>query len=255
MKGEYIVKTNKKWVLFLAAVLTVLGISVMSQSAFAATGTSKATYAKLYNANYPTSLKRGSAFSIRGQIRSTTTITAVRAGVYRNKKGTNPVTARSVRPYSTTYNLVVLDPYIYFDRLAAGKYYYVVAAQNSRGSRILLSKAFTVTGGSTSTSGYPKISGANYPTTIRRGGVFSVKGTITSGTRMTNVTAGVFINSNATGLRTGRSVNPNATSYSLSRIDQYIQFDKLASGTYYYIVKATNQYGTRILVRKRFTVS
>ncbi len=242
--------------MFLAAVLAVLGIGIMSQTASAATanGKAKAAYPTLSSANYPTSIKMGNPFSVRGIVRSNSTITALRAGVYRDKKGRNAVTARSVRPYATVYSIARLDPYIYFDRLAAGSYYYVIAAQNSAGSRILLSKAFKVTGG-TSTGAYPKITGANYPTTVRRGNVFSVKGTIKSGTRMTNVTAGVFLYSNATGVKIGRSVNPNATSYSLSRIDQDLHFENLPAGKYYYIVKATNQYGTKILVRKHFTVA
>lgn len=253
MKGEVILKTNRRWVLFLAAVLTVLGIGIMSQSASAATKASKATYPTLSSANYPKTVKMGTPFSVRGIVRSNTTITALRAGVYRDKKGRNAVTARSIRPYATVYSIDRLDPYIYFDRLAPGSYYYVIAAQNSAGSKILLSKAFKVTGGSATTT-YPRITGANYPKTVRRGGVFSVKGTVRSTVKMTNVTAGVFLNSNATGLRTGRSVNPNSTTFSLARIDQDIHFESLARGTYYYIVKATNAYGTKILVRKAFNV-
>ena len=243
-------KTKKKWGLIIATFLAALGIVLMSQTAFAAS-----KYPKLTGANYPTgTLRAGTPFSIRGVITSPTTIKAVRVGVFRDKKGKNAVTARTARPYATRYNIGALDPYVYFDRLAAGSYYYIVAAQNSASSRILLRKAFKVSGGS-ATSGYPKITGANYPTSIRRGGVFSIRGTISSGSKLTNVTVGVFTSSNATGVKTGRSVNPNSTTYNVANMDSYIQFNILPAGRYYYIVKATNANGTKILVRKRFTVS
>ena len=220
----------------------------------------KASYPTITSANYPTSIRQGSTFIIRGIVRSTTTLVAVRAGVFHDKAGRNAATSRTMRPYSTVFNLSALDPYVYFNHLAPGSYYYIVAARNLAGTRILVRKSFTVTGssggsGSTVRAGYPKISGVRYPTSIRYGSVFSVKGTITSSTRLTNVTAGVFLNSNATMLQTGRSVNPGTTSYSLANIDAYIYFNRLPRGTYYYIVKATNAYGSKLLVRKRFTVS
>lgn len=214
-------------------------------------------YPTISNANAPAkTIKRGSVFMIRGTISSQSLIQKVRVGVFHDKKGTNPATARQVTVGSRTYNIAYLDPYIEFDRLPVGSYYYIVAAKNAVGSKILVRKAFKVTGSNSGTGSYAKITGANYPSgTIRYGAFFSIRGTVSSTTKLTKVTAGVYTNSDATGMRTGMSMNPNAKTFSLTRLDDYVYFNKLPRGRYYYIVTATNGYGTKMLLRKAFTVA
>jgi hypothetical protein len=199
---------------------------------------------------YPTTLTPGSTFVIKGTIRSSETIRKVTAGIYRSSNRTNAVYAKSVAPGSKSYNLAGLDPYLAFDKLSAGTYYYAVTATISRGTKVLLNRKFTV-----SKPAYAKITGYTYPKSMRKGQTFSVKGTVTSNSTLSRVTAGVYRNADRTGQVTGKEVNPGTKKYDLSQLDNYIYFDRLPKGTYYYIVSATNATGYKMLLRSKFVVS
>lgn len=112
---------------------------------------------------------------------------------------------------------------------------------------------FSVSGGGQSQGGsVPAISNHNAPTSLEVNQAYSIKGTISSDTNITSVTAGVFTSS--TNMVTGKTVYPKATSYNLANIDRYVYFDRLKAGTYYYIVKAANAAGTKTLICQIFTV-
>lgn len=96
------------------------------------------------------------------------------------------------------------------------------------------------------------ISGANSPGTITQGDKFSISGTISSGTSLTNVTVGCYdVDGN---MKTGKSVSPNATSYDIKNLDSYVYFNNLAPSVYYYRVTATNSAGSKTLINKVFIV-
>ena len=95
-------------------------------------------------------------------------------------------------------------------------------------------------------------SGVNTPGNIKVGNVFSLYGTISSGSVLKSVTVGVY-NSLGT-MMTGKSANPNAYSYNIHNLDNYVLFNKLAAGTYSYKVIATDASGTKTLVNKSFKV-
>lgn len=112
---------------------------------------------------------------------------------------------------------------------------------------------FSVSGGGQSQTGSaPAISNYNAPSSLEVGQIYSIQGTISSDTALTSVTAGVFTSS--TDMVTGKTVYPNATSYNLKNIDRYVYFNNLRAGTYYYVVKAENASGTKVLVSQIFTV-
>lgn len=52
------------------------------------------------------------------------------------------------------------------------------------------------------------------------------------------------------------TVQPNATSYSISKIDPYVYFNKLPAGTYYYRITAVNSAGslTDFTLPMQFTI-
>ena len=198
--------------------------------------------------NYPTTIPKGGVFSITGTISSQSSkITSLTVGVY-DSAGTLK-TGRTVSPNTTSYNVANVDDYIAFNILDAGTYKYRITATNSSGTKILLDKEFTVTDITDNLS----ITGYNYPTTIPKGGVFSITGTISSqSSKITSLTVGVY--DSAGTLKTGRTVNPNATSYNVANVDDYIEFNILDAGTYKYKITATNSAGTKILLEKEFTV-
>ena len=98
--------------------------------------------ARIINQNYPTSIKEGSSFSIKGTIQSDTKLTSVVVGVY-GADGKVKL-SKSASPNATSYDLKNLDSYIKFGTLNAGVYKYRVTAKNSAGENVLIDKAFAV---------------------------------------------------------------------------------------------------------------
>ena len=98
----------------------------------------------------------------------------------------------------------------------------------------------------------PTITGANSPGTLTVGSVFSIKGTVSSGQKLTSVTAGVYdANGN---MKTGKSANPNSTSYSIVGLDNEVYFNHLTPGVYRYQVSAEAGGKTTVLLNKDFIV-
>jgi len=96
------------------------------------------------------------------------------------------------------------------------------------------------------------ISGATKPGTLKKGSSFTIKGKISSETKITSVTVAVYDTSGDKQI--GKTVKPNAKSYSLSKVDSSIKFGGLSAGVYRYKVTAKNSYGTTTLVNKVFVV-
>lgn len=198
--------------------------------------------------NYPTTIKKGGVFSITGIVSSgSSNITSLTVGVYDSAGKLK--TGKTVSPNTTSYNIANVDDYITFNTLDVGTYKYKITATNSAGTKTLLEKEFTVTDITDTLS----ITGYNYPTSIKKGGVFSITGTVNSGSsKITSLTVGVY---DSTGtLKTGRTVSPNTTSYNVANVDDYIEFNILDVGTYKYKIIATNSSGTKTLLEKEFTV-
>lgn len=98
----------------------------------------------------------------------------------------------------------------------------------------------------------PTISGYNTPSSLKVGQAYSIKGTINSDTTLTSVTVGVYDTNGS--MITGKTVSPNSTKYNLANVDNYVYFNKLPAGGYYYRITAKNYGGTKTLVDSVFTV-
>ena len=106
---------------------------------------------------------------------------------------------------------------------------------------------------STSTStAAPTISGQTKPSTMKAGKSFDIRGTITSGQTLTEVTVGVYDTSGI--MKIGKTVKPNAKSYDLRNVDTSIKFGSLSTGGYRYKVTAKTGAGTTTLVNSTFMV-
>lgn len=96
------------------------------------------------------------------------------------------------------------------------------------------------------------ISGASTPGTLVTGHGMTVNGVISSGSSLSNVTAGAY---DCNGLmKTGISVNPNSKTFDLNTRDADIRFSSLSPGVYTYRVTATNELTSKTLVEKVFIV-
>jgi uncharacterized repeat protein (TIGR02543 family) len=100
------------------------------------------------------------------------------------------------------------------------------------------------------------ISGAVYPSgTLTSGSSFGLRGIISSGYKLTNVSAYVYdIYGNA---KLSYSVNPGATSYDIQTggLNSAFSFGKLSDGSYTYVVRATDASGTtKTLINSDFII-
>ena len=195
------------------------------------------------NAKIP-DIKKGKTASVSGTLTSTSKITSVTVGVYDNSN--KRVTGITVSPNSTTYNLKNADRYVYFNTLPVGNYHYIIIASNETDSDlILVNQSFSVTDGST-TNDAITISGNSKISDLKKGKTASVTGTLTSKSKMTSVTVGVYDSNNK--LVTGKTVQVNATTYNLKNLDKYVYFNTLPVGNYHYIVKASNSTNSNLTV-------
>ncbi len=105
-------------------------------------------------------------------------------------------------------------------------------------------------------TGSLKIGSGKYnPGTLVKGKSYSISGNITSDYKITSVTVGIY-KSSGTATAQVKTVKPNAKSYNISKVDSYIKFGSISTGTYDFIVKATDASGvTKTLVKNRFNVT
>lgn len=101
------------------------------------------------------------------------------------------------------------------------------------------------------------LTGASYPTILKKGSRFTVKGKITSANILKKVVVVVERADNGKDISYAtKSVVPNSKTYNLNKIDQYIAFRKLPVGEYRYKIKATDAKGTvKTLLRRKFKVT
>lgn len=223
-----------------------------------ATGEDKLTISG--GTSVPDTLAVGKALNVTGTVTSASSdMTALTVGIY-NMDG-KFMTGKTINPKAKTYNLKNLDAYVEFNKLPAGEYVYAVIASNGANTNYALTnKKFTV--GSGSTPSDPGVSsdkltitgGTNVPSNLAVGKALNVVGTVTSdSSNMTALTVGVYDSKG--NFKTGKTINPNAKTYDLKKLDNYVEFNKLPAGSYVYAVIASNAANTNYtLVNKSFTV-
>ena len=199
----------------------------------------------------PSSIPKGKSVSVKGTVASAnSSITSLTVGVY-DAEG-KLVTGKTVAPNAKTYNLKNVDKYIEFNKLSAGAYTYKVIATNSANKdSVIVSQAFSV---NDSSDVLTITNGTVIPDSIKKGSPVTVKGTVTSANSdITAVTVGVYDADKK--LVTGKTAVPNAKTYNIGKLDNYIEFDKLTDGNYSYMVFASNAGNTNyVIVNKPFTV-
>lgn len=210
----------------------------------------------------PDSVEQGKGVAVQGVVSSEdSNITSVTVGIYDSSR--KLVTGKSALPKAKSYDISKLDSYVGFAKLAPGSYTYMVFATNGTNTNyVLTNKSFTVTAaGSTpaavaETTDTMSISnGTSLPGGLKKGKFVTVKGTVTSAeSNLTSLTVGVYDQSG--NMVTGKTVQPNAKSYNVNKLDNFVAFDKLNNGTYAYKVIATNAANKdQVIVNQTFAVS
>ncbi|MCR4646222.1 MAG: hypothetical protein K5695_12575 [Oscillospiraceae bacterium] len=219
-------------------------------------GTSAAPYI-VGGTAVPSSLAVGQTLSVKGTVYSSSAMSSLTVGVY----DTTGVfrTGRTIAPGAAVYDVSALDSYVEFNKLPAGSYVYAVIVTNAtKKDYAVVNKSFTIGSGSTTPIGSDALTvyGSNsVPATLTQGRPLSVFGTVTSGSsNMTSLTCGVY-DSNGRFV-TGRTINPNARSYDLKKLDAYVSFNTLPVGNYTYAVIASNaSHSNYPLVKTKFSVT
>ena len=85
---------------------------------------------------------------------------------------------------------------------------------------------------------------------MNQGHSFSIRGTISSGEKLSSVTVGVYDTNGK--MRIGKTVSPNVSSYDLRNVDTAIKFSALTAGGYRYKVIANTASGTTVLINTAF---
>lgn len=199
----------------------------------------------------PATVSEGKGITVKGTIASASSnLTSVTVGVY-DKDG-KMVTGKTAEINAKTYNVSKLDSAVEFNKLKAGNYNYKVIASNAVNKNFeLVNQSFTVSNGQDVMT---IANGTNVPDELKKGGMVSVKGIVTSASsNMTSVTVGVYDSNKK--LVTGKSAVPNAKTYDVSKLDNYVEFNKLPNGSYTYMVFASNASNSNyVIVNKNFTV-
>lgn len=159
-------------------------------------------------------------------------------------------------PNSKSYKIQngKIDKALLFNNLATGTYYYTIVASDASGKTLtLVRNQFNVQAKAASTL---KIAGAAAPGTLSKGASWSCVGTVSSNYKVTKIVGTIYAG-NGTTKKYSKTVLPKKTSYVLynSAIDNALKFNKLAVGSYYYTITASDASGkTQVLVNERFEV-
>lgn len=148
-----------------------------------------------------------------------------------------------------TYNILTLDNQIDINNLQPDQYIYSVKVQTASGEYVLLVENFEIQ----KENGNMTINQYRLPKPMKAGQVFSVQGIVKSATPLSNVKVQII---SADGVwQTGDEASGiNTKEYNLSALDEKTRFDKLSAGAYRYVIVATNQGGTEVLVDQPFLV-
>lgn len=238
-------KKQKKVIMMLLMAFMILAVPVSAQAAFKVTAS---------GVSQPSTIKKGATFQVKGTLRGNEKLAKVVCTIY-NSTGKKCLQRFEARPNAKTYNLRKADPYLMFNKLAAGKYYYRVLVYNAKGaSKRIANRKFTVSGTSTTTAkGTIKVTSPvpSSDVTLNAGSSYALSGTITSTYKMKSITAKILNSSNQTVC--SKVSKPNSTRYSLknSAIDKAMTFDNLTAGTYTFCLSAIDAKGTNVVLIKR----
>ncbi len=236
-------KKTKKVIMMLITALLIMAVPASAQAAFKVTKS---------GVSLPSTVKKGATFQMKGTLKANEKMTKISCTIY-NSNGKKCLQRYDKKLNGKTYNLKKADPYLAFDRLAAGKYYYRVCVYNAKGTkRRVVNRKFTVNGTAAS-SGSIKISNPvpSGDFTLNAGQSYSLSGTITSKYKMKKITAKILNSSNQ--VVYSKVSKPNSKKYSLknSAIDSAMKFDALTAGTYTFQINAIDSEKNNVVLIKR----
>lgn len=213
----------KKAIRFFALLLVLVSmLGIVPVHASAASGPS------ISLTSYPTSIKYGSAYGLRGSITSNYKITRVDGGIL-DRSG-NVIMQSVDYPNSTNMNIryAQVNNALLFNKLKVGNYLLVIIATDSRGNTARCERAFKVYG-----DGSLKINMTSVPKELYRGQNFGLRGTISSNYAITEVKGQIFAVGDAWALQETMDY-PNTKNFNVryGNINNYLKFNHLCPASY-----------------------
>ena len=206
--------------------------------------------------SYPSSIKQGEGYGLRGSVISNYNITEVRGHVI-NSSG-NTVLSSADYPNSTSMDIryAHLNNDLVFNNLSAGSYTMKVVASDASGKQVQISKDFSVVAvEEKSPNSNLSINLTSYPSSINQGSAYGLRGTVTSNYSVTKV-LGYIINSSGNTVMTSEDY-PNSTSMDIryAHLNNDLIFNNLSAGNYTMKVVAADTSGKTKEWSTGFTVN
>ena len=206
--------------------------------------------------SYPSSIKQGEGYGLRGSVISNYNITEVRGYVI-NSYG-NTVLSSADYPNSTSMDIryAHLNNDLVFNNLSAGSYTMKVVASDASGKQVQTTKEFKVVAVEEKKPDSDlTINLTSYPSSINQGSAYGLRGTVTSNYSVTKV-LGYIINSSGNTVMTSEDY-PNSTSMDIryAHLNNDLIFNNLSAGNYTMKVVAADTSGKTKEWSTGFTVN
>lgn len=173
-------------------------------------------------------LSEGDKFVCFGKINSEKPLESVTVKVVGNGKTYIEVTENNIG--KTSFNILMLDNRISMGTLAAGSYTYQVSCRTADGGNVLLNERFDVK----KEADGCLIFSYRLPQSVKEGGAFSVRGTVSADTMIRAATVEIL---NLDGKRmTGGTQSVDANAFDLSKLDSRVVFGILDNSNADYTV-------------------
>ena len=202
---------------------------------------------------YPSSLKQGSGFGLRGTISSNYNVKQIK-GYIMNGGNTLQSTIDNVNAKSIDVSGIRLNNNLIFNNLGTGNYTLVVEATDSSGKTVTVKKYFDVFANQTKAASSLSINLVQYPVTLKQGTSFGLRGSVDSNYTIGKVRG--YIKDYNGSVVLSSSDTPNSTSMNIQYADlnNSLVFNKLSAGNYTMVVEATDTSGRVVTATKNFVV-
>ncbi len=213
----------------------------------------EASTLKIDLTSYPTSIKQGSSFGLRGTISSNYNIKKVSGYI---KQGETVIDSSEDTPNkkSLTVKTANLNEDLVFGKLSVGNYSLYVEAVDASGKIVRVTKNFSVYEETKRDESNLSINLERYPVSINVGSTFSVRGNITSNYSISKVKGYIYDASGNVIQSTTDTPNSKSMEIRPANLNQKLVFGKLATGNYTMKVEAVDVSGKVVTATKSFTV-
>ena len=202
--------------------------------------------------SYPTSIKQGDGYGLRGSVTSNYNITEVRGYVVNSSGNIQLIILKG----NNNKRYAHLNNDLIFNNLSAGSYTMKVVATDASGKQVQTTKDFKVVAvEEKQPDSNLSINLTSYPSSINQGSAYGLRGSVTSNYNITKV-LGYIINSSGNTVMTSEDY-PNSTSMDIryAHLNNDLIFNNLSAGSYTMKVVATDTSGKTKEWSTSFTVN